>query len=82
MFLAQGTTDQIIRPDVTKNYMVELCKGRQQGDDGDACRISGTADAAQASTADVVRWIADRFSGAVAPNDCLSQQNASSVEGH
>ena len=26
MFLAQGTIDQIIRLDVTKNYMSKLCK--------------------------------------------------------
>jgi len=81
VFLAQGTADQIIHPDVTANYMDKLCLA------GSNVRMMllpgvGHGRAAQASTAAVVRWIADRFSGAVAPNDCLSQQNASSVEGH
>jgi pimeloyl-ACP methyl ester carboxylesterase len=71
VFLAQGTTDQIIRPDVTASYMKKLCLA------GSNVKMMilpniGHGRAAQASTAAVVRWIAERFSGEGAPNDCPS----------
>jgi pimeloyl-ACP methyl ester carboxylesterase len=69
VFLAQGTIDQIIRPDVTRNYMSKLCAS------GSKVKMMilpniGHGRAAQASTASVVRWTADRFAGEEAPNDC------------
>jgi pimeloyl-ACP methyl ester carboxylesterase len=69
VFLAQGTTDQIIRPEVTQNYMKKLCSA------GSKVRMMvlpniGHGRAAQASTATVVQWTADRFAGETAPNDC------------
>jgi dipeptidyl aminopeptidase/acylaminoacyl peptidase len=69
VFLAQGTTDQIIRPEVTENYMKKLCSA------GSKVRMMvlpniGHGRAAQASTMAVVRWIADRFAGEAAPSDC------------
>jgi pimeloyl-ACP methyl ester carboxylesterase len=69
VFLAQGTTDQIIRPEVTQNYMKKLCSA------GSKVRMMvlpniGHGRAAQASTATVVQWTADRFAGEAAPNDC------------
>jgi pimeloyl-ACP methyl ester carboxylesterase len=69
VFLAQGTTDQIIRPEVTENYMKKLCSA------GSRVRMMvlpniGHGRAAQASTMAVVRWIADRFAGEAAPSDC------------
>jgi pimeloyl-ACP methyl ester carboxylesterase len=69
VFLAQGTDDQIIRPEVTRDYMTNICKA------GDKVKMIslpniGHGRAAQASTMDAVNWIADRFAGEVPPNDC------------
>jgi pimeloyl-ACP methyl ester carboxylesterase len=69
VFLAQGTIDQIIRPAVTTDYMKKLCLA------GSKVRMLilqniGHGRAAQASTAEVVRWIGDRFAGEAAPSDC------------
>jgi pimeloyl-ACP methyl ester carboxylesterase len=71
VFLAQGTTDQIIRPEVTESYMKKLCAA------GSKVKMMilpniGHGRAAQASTMAVVRWLADRFSGEAAPSDCAS----------
>jgi acetyl esterase/lipase len=69
VFLAQGTEDQIIRPEVTRDYMAGICKA------GDKVKMVvlpniGHGRAAQASTIDAVNWIAERFAGAPPPNDC------------
>lgn len=69
VFLAQGTTDQIIRPDITRDYMGKLCMA------GSKVRMLmmpniGHGRAAQASTMQAVNWIADRFAGQAPPNDC------------
>jgi acetyl esterase/lipase len=69
VFLAQGTTDQIIRPDVTRDYMGKLCKA------GSKVRMLvmpniGHGRAAQASTMQAVNWITDRFADEEPPNDC------------
>jgi dipeptidyl aminopeptidase/acylaminoacyl peptidase len=69
VFLAQGTIDQIIRPEVTENYMKQLC---QAGSKVKLVMLPniGHGRAAQASTMDVVRWISDRFAGTAPPSDC------------
>jgi pimeloyl-ACP methyl ester carboxylesterase len=69
VFLAQGTIDQIIRPDVTKDYMNKLCQA------GSKVKMMvlpniGHGRAAQVSTMAVVRWISDRFAGEAVPSDC------------
>ncbi len=69
VFLAQGTVDQIIRPAVTRDYMAKTCKA------GSKVKLVmlpdiGHGRAAQASTMEAVNWIADRFAGAVPPDDC------------
>jgi pimeloyl-ACP methyl ester carboxylesterase len=71
VFLAQGTTDQIIRPEVTKDYMKKLCLAGSKVEMMLMPNI-GHGRAAQVSTATVVRWIADRFAGEAAPNDCAN----------
>jgi acetyl esterase/lipase len=69
VFLAQGTIDQIIRPEVTQSYMKQLC---QAGNKVKLVMLPdiGHGRAAQASTMDVVRWISDRFAGDATPSDC------------
>lgn len=69
VFLAQGTADQIIQPDVTRNYMSRLCKT------GSKVKLMmlpgiGHGRAAQASTMAAVNWITDRFAGEVPLSDC------------
>jgi dipeptidyl aminopeptidase/acylaminoacyl peptidase len=69
LFLAQGTTDQIISPNVTRDYMNKLC------DAGSRVKLVilqniGHGRAAQASTMAAADWIAGRFAGGAAPDDC------------
>jgi acetyl esterase/lipase len=69
VFLAQGTTDQIINPNVTRDYMNRLCGA------GSKVKLMilpdiGHGRAAQASTGVAVDWMADRFAGGAAPDDC------------
>jgi acetyl esterase/lipase len=69
VFLAQGTDDVIIHPEVTQNYEAGLCKA------GSKVRMIlmpgiGHGRAAQASTSALLDWAADRFDGKPAPNDC------------
>jgi len=69
IFLSQGVDDKLVRPEVTKDYMGRLCRAGSRVrmvllpgvNHGFIARDS--ADAA-------VDWMADRFAGAVAPNDC------------
>jgi pimeloyl-ACP methyl ester carboxylesterase len=69
VLLAQGTADEIIRPDVTRDYMGKLCKAGSKVKMVILPNI-GHGRAAQASTVDAVNWIADRFAGVASPNDC------------
>jgi acetyl esterase/lipase len=69
VFLAQGSTDGLVRPAVTRAYMERLCAG------GSRVRMlvmpnvnHGFAGRDSASAA--VGWITDRFAGQAAPNDC------------
>ena len=69
VFLAQGTDDKIIRPEVTRDYMTDVCKV------GNKVKMVllpniGHGRAAQASTMNAVNWIADRFAGAEPPSAC------------
>jgi acetyl esterase/lipase len=69
VFLAQGTDDVIVHPDVTKTYAAKLCKA------GSKVRMLsmpniGHGRAAQASTQDMLGWTSDRFAGKPAPDDC------------
>ena len=70
VFLAQGTIDKIIRPDVTRDYMGKLCNA------GSKVRLMmlpniGHGRAAQASTMAAVNWMTDRFAGETPPpSDC------------
>lgn len=69
VFLAQGTVDQIIRPAVTRAYMGRLCKAGSPVKMVTLPNI-GHGRAAQVSTMAAVNWMADRFAGKPAPNDC------------
>jgi pimeloyl-ACP methyl ester carboxylesterase len=69
VFLAQGTADQIINPEVTRAYASRLCNA------GSKVKLMilpdiGHGRAAQASTMAAVNWTAERFAGAAPPDDC------------
>src|SRR6202789_2846663 len=69
VFLAQGTDDVIIHPDVTKAYAAKLCKAGSKVHMLLMPNI-GHGRAAQASTQAMLEWTSDRFTGALAPDDC------------
>jgi acetyl esterase/lipase len=69
VFLAQGTSDGLVRPQVTADYMKRLCRA------GSRVRMltlpgvsHGFAGAKSADAA--VAWISDRFADKPAPSDC------------
>jgi acetyl esterase/lipase len=69
VFLSQGTTDAVIRPQVTQDYMQRLCKA------GSKVRLLimpgvGHGLAAHDSAKAAVDWMADRFAGSSVPDDC------------
>jgi pimeloyl-ACP methyl ester carboxylesterase len=69
VFLAQGMNDQIVHPDVTRDYMNKLCAA------GSTVKMItlptiGHARAAQASAVAAAGWLTDRFAAKAAPNDC------------
>jgi acetyl esterase/lipase len=71
IFLAQGTSDQLVRPPVTLEYVKKLCRA------GSKVRVVlmegvGHGFAARDSANAAVAWMADRFAGYAAPNDCAS----------
>jgi acetyl esterase/lipase len=69
VFLAQGTSDGLVRPAVTMDYMKRLCRAgsrvRMLTLPGVSHGFAGAKSADQA-----VAWISDRFSGRPAPSDC------------
>jgi acetyl esterase/lipase len=72
IFLSQGADDKLVRPEVTKDYMAHLCRA------GSKVRLvllpkvnHGFIGRDSASAA--VDWMADRFAGSRAPNDCETQ---------
>jgi len=69
VFLAQGTTDQIVRPQVTRDYMRRLCRN------GSRVRMIelpgvGHGFAARDSANYAIDWMAERFAGKPAEDDC------------
>jgi alpha-beta hydrolase superfamily lysophospholipase len=71
LFLAQGSGDHLVRPQVTHEYMKRLCES------GSKVRMLVMPDvshgmAGHDSADAAVAWIADRFAGRPAPSDCKS----------
>jgi pimeloyl-ACP methyl ester carboxylesterase len=69
VFLAQGTTDTIIAPQVTEGYMQRLCKAGSRVRLLELPGIGHGLVAAESARA-AVAWMADRFAGVPAPSDC------------
>jgi len=71
VFLAQGTSDDVIRPSVTQAYAATLCKA------GSKVRLVllpnvGHAGASRVSALEAIDWMTARFAGESAPDDCGS----------
>jgi pimeloyl-ACP methyl ester carboxylesterase len=69
VFLAQGATDPVIRPQVTQDFMQRLCKA------GSKVRLLvmpgiGHGLAAYESKGEAVHWMDDRFAANPPPTDC------------
>lgn len=70
VFIAQGTADELVRPQVTQNYVSKLCRG---GSKVRLLEMPGVNHgfAARDSANIAVAWIADRFAGSPPPSDCV-----------
>lgn len=71
VFIAQGSADALVRPQVTRSYVQRLCRA------GSRVRFvvipnGNHAFAGRDSAAAAVQWMTDRFAGQPAPNDCGS----------
>jgi pimeloyl-ACP methyl ester carboxylesterase len=72
VFLAQGTTDNVVVPKVTSEYTHRLCEA------GSSVRLVtlpgvGHAFIARNAAPAAIDWMANRFAGLPAPNDCRRQ---------
>jgi acetyl esterase/lipase len=69
VFIAQGTTDTTVRPEITKQFGEALCK---QGARVDFIWLKGVSHifVARDSARQTLAWIGDRFRGAPAPSSC------------
>jgi len=76
LFLAQGTTDDIVRPEVTRAYMARQCRA---GSKVTMMWVQGVGHAfvARDSADAAVNWMMDRFAGQPAPSDCGKAAQAS-----
>jgi acetyl esterase/lipase len=69
IFLAQGASDELVRPGVTQDCMARLCSS------GSKVRLFvmpgvGHGFAGRDSAGAAADWIADRFAGYEPPDDC------------
>ncbi len=69
VFIAQGTADTTVRPEITKQFGDALCK---QGGQVTLILLNGVNHtfAAKNSVGQALAWIGDRFRSAPAPSDC------------
>ena len=69
VFLAQGTADTTVRPEITKQFGEELCK---QGTRVTFVELPGVSHtfAAKDSVRTALAWMGERFRGVEPPSDC------------
>lgn len=69
VFLAQGSADEVVPPAATESYMRRLC---EEGSSVRMVILPGVDHSfiAHDSAAEAVTWMADRFAGRAASNDC------------
>ena len=71
VYIAQGTSDTLVRPQVTRAYAQTLCRAGRAVQ-FDALQGIGHLPAAIDSAATAVAWMEQRFRGEPAPNNCAS----------
>jgi acetyl esterase/lipase len=69
VFLAQGTIDPIIKPEVTQDYAAKLCKAGSKVETLALPNV-GHGWAGRATAPYAVAWMTARFAGEPAPDDC------------
>lgn len=69
VFIAQGTSDTLVRPQVTRDYASKLCRAGSAVQ-FDALQGVGHLPAAQDSADAAIAWMDERFQGKRAPSDC------------
>jgi acetyl esterase/lipase len=69
VFLAQGTIDPVIKPEVTQDYAAKLCKAGSKVETLALPNV-GHGWAGRAAAPDAVDWMTARFAGEPAPDDC------------
>jgi acetyl esterase/lipase len=69
IFLAQGTTDNLVLPKITLAYMAKLCKAGSAVE-LDSLQGIGHLYAGRDSATAAINWIADRFQGIAPPSSC------------
>jgi hypothetical protein len=80
VFLAQGTSDNIVRPAVTQAYADRLCA---RGTRLTLVPLKGGHPESGALAAKpMVEWLADRFSGKPPPSDCGAAMQVSARRGN
>ncbi len=69
LFVAQGTADQLVRPEVTRDYVARACRA---GEKVTFLSLPGVGHGFAASKAarPAVDWMAARFAGEAPPSDC------------
>jgi dipeptidyl aminopeptidase/acylaminoacyl peptidase len=69
VFIAQGTADTTVHPEITKRFAEALCK---QGARVHFILLKGVSHtfAAKDSVGQALAWMGDRFRGAPAPTEC------------
>jgi len=69
VFLAQGGADQLVRPQVTRDYMKRLCAAGSKVQWVFMPNVNHGFAARNCASA-AVQWMADRFVGTSLPSDC------------
>jgi acetyl esterase/lipase len=74
VFIAQGTADTLVDPNVTRSYAKALCRN---GNRVELDMLPGVRHgfAAFKSSRQAIAWLADRFAGTPAPDECLALQS-------
>ena len=69
VFIAQGTADTTVRPEITKQFADLLCKQRTPVHYLQLNGVNHTF-AARDSALQAIAWMDERFHGLPAPSDC------------
>jgi acetyl esterase/lipase len=74
VFIAQGTADAVVRPQVTAEFVKGLCSRGTKVRFLQLPKVQHINAATESASA-AVQWIADRFAGEAPPDDCSSLAN-------